>query len=63
MLIKAFSNAGWGRAQQEIKTEGEEIKERIGKLAQSVKEVCPRMYILGTQTFFLPFHVESLRNH
>jgi hypothetical protein len=37
--------------QQEIKTEGEEIKERVGKLAQSVKEVWLHMYILGTQTF------------
>lgn len=41
--------------QQEIHTEEEECKERAKTLDQSVKEVWPRMYILGTQTFFYVF--------
>lgn len=46
--------------QQEIQTEEEECKERIKNLDQSVKEVWPRMYILGTRIFFLCFYRVSL---
>nr|PNR52774.1 hypothetical protein PHYPA_009149 [Physcomitrium patens] len=41
------------RIQQEIQTAGEELKERDKQLDQSRKEVWLRMYILGTQTYFL----------
>lgn len=47
------ATAGFWWVQQEIQTAGEELKERDKQLDQSRKEVWLRMYILGTQTYFL----------